>query len=108
MTSGRYFNDKFAGYFITHRIPWYFKSFGKNTSSFDFVYKGIVGDMKNPEYHQFDFSPLDHLYQEVGLEYNNFLSSRFNLGFFYRVGHYATNNFKDNFAVQLKFKFLEF
>ena len=108
MTSGKYFNDKFGGYFLTHRIPWYFKSFGKNTSSFDFVYKGIIGDMKNPEYHQFDFSPLNHLYQEVGLEYNNFLSSRFNLGFFYRVGYYATNNFKDNFAVQLKFKFLEF
>ncbi|WP_333851831.1 DUF5686 family protein [Epilithonimonas sp.] len=108
MTAGKYFNDKFAGYFITHRIPWYFKSFGKNTSSFDFIYKGVIGNMKNPEYHQFDFSPLDHLYQEVGLEYNNFLSSRFNLGFFYRVGHYANNNFKDNFAVQLKLKLLEF
>jgi len=108
MTSGRYFNDKLAGYFITHRIPWYFKSFGKNTSSFDFIYKGVIGNMKNPEYHQFDFSPLDHLYQEVGFEYNNFLSSRFNLGFFYRVGHYSTNNFKDNFGFQLKFKLLEF
>lgn len=108
MTAGKYFNDKFAGYFITHRIPWYFKSFGKNTSSFDFIYKGVIGNMKNPEYHQFEFSPLDHLYQEVGLEYNNFLSSRFNLGFFYRVGHYANNNFKDNFAVQLKLKLLEF
>ncbi len=108
MTSGRYFNDKFAGYFITHRIPWYFKSFGKNTSSFDFIYKGVIGDMKNPEYHQFDFSPLNHLYQEVGLEYNNFLSSRFNLGLFYRVGYYSTSNFKDNFAIQLKLKLLEF
>ncbi|WP_027382729.1 hypothetical protein [Epilithonimonas caeni] len=109
MTAGKYFNDKFAGYYITHRIPWYFKSFGKNTSSFDFIYRGVVGDMKHPEYHQIEnFSPLDHLYQEVGFEYNNFLSSRFNLGLFYRVGYYATSNFKDNFGVQLKLKLLEF
>ncbi|TDX87221.1 hypothetical protein B0I22_1407 [Epilithonimonas xixisoli] len=109
MTAGKYFNDKFAGYYISHRIPWYFKSLGKNTSNFDVIYRGVIGNMKNPEYHQFEgFSPLDHLYQEVGLEYINFLSSRLNLGLFYRVGHYSTNDFKDNFGFQLKFKFLEF
>ncbi len=109
MTAGKYFNDKFAGYYITHRIPWYFKSFGKSTSSFDFIYRGVIGDMKHPEYHQIEnFSPLNHLYQEIGFEYNNFLSSRFNLGLFYRVGYYATSNFKDNFGVQLKLKLLEF
>lgn len=109
MTAGKYFNDKFVGYSFSHRIPWYFKSFGKNTSSFDVIYKGIIGNMKRPEYHQFEnFSPLDHLYQEVGFEYNNFLSSSFNLGLFYRVGYYMTNNFKDNFAIQLKFKILDF
>ena len=86
-----------------------FQEFWENTSSFDVIYRGVIGGMKHPEYHQFEgFSPLDHLYQEVGLEYNNFLSSRFNLGLFYRVGHYSTSNFKDNFGVQLKLKFLEF
>ncbi len=65
--------------------------------------------MKNPEYHVVEnFSPLNHLYLEIGFEYNNFLSSRFNLAFFYRVGYYATSNFKDNFGVQLKLKLLEF
>lgn len=108
MTSGKYFNDQFAGYYFTHRIPWYFKSIGKNTSSFDVVYKGIIGNMKNPEYHKFEFSPLDHLYQEIGLENNNFLSSKFNLGLFYRVGYYSTNKFADNFAIQLKLKVLGF
>ncbi|WP_379964713.1 hypothetical protein [Epilithonimonas sp. UC225_85] len=109
MTSGKYFNDKFAGYYVSHQIPWYFKSFGKNTSSFNIIYRGIAGDLKNPEYHVVEnFSPLDHLYQEVGFEYNNFLSSRFNLAFFYRVGYYNTSNFKDNFGVQLKLKLLEF
>lgn len=109
MTSAKYFSDKFVGYYVSHRIPWYFKSFGKNTSSFDVIYRSIVGDLKNPEYHQLeDLSPLDHLYQEIGFEYNNFLSTRFNLAFFYRVGYYNTNNFKDNFGVQLKLKLLEF
>ncbi|MCX8525865.1 DUF5686 family protein [Chryseobacterium formosus] len=108
MEGGKYFNDRFAGTYLTHRLPWYFKSFGKNVSSFDFIYRGVIGDMKNPEYHQFEFEKLDHLYNEVGLEWNNFLSSQFNLGFFYRVGHYNTSSFKDNFAIQFKLKLLGF
>ncbi|SKB60294.1 hypothetical protein SAMN05660477_00158 [Soonwooa buanensis] len=108
MEAGKYFNDKFMGYYFTHRIPWYFKSFGRNTSSFDLVYKGTIGDMKNMGQHQFNYNKLDHLYQEVGLEYNNFLSTGFNLGLFYRVGHYSTNKFSENFAIQLKLKFLGF
>ena len=108
MEAGRYYNDRFAGFYFTHRIPWYFKSFGQNTSSFDLVYRGIIGNMKHPEFHHFHFNKLDHFYQETGFEWNNFLSSSFNLGFFYRVGYYKTANFKENFAVQLKFKFLEF
>lgn len=108
MQGGKYYADQFVGYYFTHRIPWYFRTFGKTTSSIDLVYKGIVGDMKNPEYHQFEFEVLNHFYQEIGLEANNFLGTPFNLGFFYRVGHYATGNFKDNFGIQLKLKFLGF
>jgi hypothetical protein len=108
MESGKYFNDKFAGFYITHRIPWYFRTFGKTTSSFDVIYRGVSGDMKNPEPHNFEFSKLDHLYQEVGFEVNHFLGTPFNLGFFYRVGYYATDAFKENFAVQLKLNVLGF
>jgi len=108
MEGGRYFSDKFVGTYITHRIPWYFKSFGKNVSSFDFIYRGIIGNMKNPEDHQFQFEKLNHLYNEVGLEWNNFLSSQFNLGFFYRLGYYNTPSFKNNFAIQFKLKLLGF
>lgn len=108
MESGKYYNDKFVGYYLTHRIPWYFKTFGRNTSSFDLVYRGISGDMKNPEVHHFEFQKLNHLYQEIGLESNNFLGTPFNLGFFYRVGHYSTPSFKENFAIQLKLNFLGF
>lgn len=108
LEGGKYYNDRFVAYYFTHKLPWYFKSFGQNISSFDFVLRGTIGNMKHPEYHQFKFKPLDHLYQEVGLEWNNFLSTYFNLGLFYRVGYYTTPNFKQNFAVQFKLKLLEF
>ena len=58
--------------------------------------------------HQFEFKKIDHLYQEIGLDWENFLSTRFNLGFFYRVGYYHTDKFSDNFGVQLKLKDLGF
>ena len=108
LEGGKYYNDKFVAYYFTHKLPLYFKSFGHNISSFDFVLRGTIGNMKHPEYHEFRFKKLDHLYQEVGLEWNNFLSSYFNLGLFYRVGYYATPHFKENFAIQFKLKFLEF
>ena len=108
MEGGKYYTDKFVGYYFTHRIPYYFSTFGKKISSFDMVYRGITGNMKNTEIHQFEFQKLNHFYQEIGLEANNFLGSPFNLGFFYRVGYYATPIFKENFAIQLKLNFLGF
>jgi hypothetical protein len=108
LEGGKFYNDRFVAYYLTHKLPWYFKSIGQNVSSFDFVLRGTIGDMKHPEYHDFRFRKLDHLYQEVGLEWNNFLSSYFNLGVFYRVGYYTTYSFKQNFAVQFKLKLLEF
>lgn len=108
LEGGKYYNDKFVAYYFTHKVPFYFRSFGQNISSFDFVLRGTIGNMDHPEYHQFRFRPLNHLYQEVGLEWNNFLSSYFNLGLFYRVGYYTTPNFMQNFAVQFKLKLLEF
>ncbi|WP_394660674.1 hypothetical protein [uncultured Chryseobacterium sp.] len=108
LEGGKYYNDRFVAYYFTHKLPWYFKSFGQNISSFDFVLRGTIGDMEDAEYHQFKFRPLNHLYQEVGLEWNNFLSTYFNLGLFYRVGYYTTHHFKQNFAVQFKLKLLEF
>lgn len=108
LEGGKFYNDKFIAYYFTHQLPWYFKSIGQNVSSFDLVLRGTIGDMKHPEYHDFKFKKLNHLYQEVGLEWNNFLSSYFNLGVFYRVGYYTTRNFKQNFAFQFKLKLLEF
>lgn len=109
MNAKDYYNDKFVGIYLGQRLPWYFKSFGRNTSSFDLVYKGIIGDMTHPEYHTgINFTPLNKLYSEVGVEWNNFLSTKFNFGFFYRVGPYQTQSFKENFALQLKLSLLKF
>ncbi|MCE3075891.1 DUF5686 family protein [Chryseobacterium gwangjuense] len=108
LEGGKYYNDKFVAYYLTHKLPWYFKSFGQNISSFDLVLRGTIGDMAHPEYHDFRYKTLNRLYQEVGLEWSNFLSSYFNLGLFYRVGYYTTSNFKQNFAIQFKLKLLEF
>lgn len=108
LEGGKYYNDRFLAYYFTHQLPWYFKSFGQNVSSVDLVLRGTIGDMKRPQNHQFEFQKLDKLYQEVGLEWNNFLSSYFNLGLFYRVGYYTTGNFKENFALQFKLKLLHF
>ncbi|WP_312079151.1 hypothetical protein [Chryseobacterium sp.] len=108
LEGGKYYNDRFVAYYFTHQLPWYFKSFGQNVSSVDLVLRGTIGAMKRPQNHQFEFQQLDKLYQEVGLEWNNFLSSYFNLGLFYRVGYYTTENFKENFALQFKLKLLEF
>lgn len=108
LEGGKFYNDKFIAYYFTHQLPWYFKSIGQNVSSFNVVLRGTIGDMQHPEYHDFRFKKLDHLYQEAGIEWNNFLSSYFNLGLFYRVGYYTTKNFKQNFAIQFKLKLLEF
>jgi hypothetical protein len=45
LEGGKYYNDKFVAYYLTHKLPWYFKSFGQNISSFDFVLRGTIGNM---------------------------------------------------------------
>ena len=108
MKGGKYYNDEFAGQYLSHSIPWKFRTIGKGYSNFNVLYRSIIGNMKDPQFHDLEFQKLDHLYQEVGVEVENFLSTRFNLGFFYRVGHYRTEKFSDNFAIQFKLKLLGF
>lgn len=108
MPSAKYFNDRFVGYYLTHRLPWNFRFLGKKSSSIDILYKGIIGDFKNMNDHQFEFEKLDRLYQEIGFEYNNIFNTGFNLGFFYRIGHYAHPKFIDNIGFQIKLQMLGF
>lgn len=108
MPSGRFYNDRFLGFYLRHRIPWSFRGLLGEVSAINAIYKGVIGDFKHPEYHQLLFGPTQRWYQEVGVEWDSFLTSFVNLGFFYRVGFYNTRKFQDNFAVQLRVKLLQF
>ncbi|MBL7878375.1 MAG: hypothetical protein JNN23_00730, partial [Chryseobacterium gambrini] len=45
-------------------------------------------------------------YQEAGVIWNRFLGRNFGVGFSYRLGYYQTSEFKDNFAIKLRFNLL--
>ncbi|MFC6268492.1 DUF5686 family protein [Frigoriflavimonas asaccharolytica] len=108
MKGGQYYNSEFVGQYFAHQIPWFFRTNGKRISSFSVIHRSIIGNMEDMQDHQFEFKKIDHLYQEIGLDWEHFLSSRFNLGLFYRVGYYQTPKFSDNIGIQLKLKVLGF
>lgn len=108
LPGGEFYTDRFAGVYLSHELPWYFRFIGKSTSSIDVVYRGNIGNLKNNKGYHYPIKTLDRLYQEIGLEWNKVFSSPFNLGFFYRVGYYNTPSFMNNFGVQLKLDLLKF
>lgn len=108
MRGGYFYADKFFGTFIQHTLPWHFKSFGQQTSSIALLHRGEIGNLKNLQDHKGEFGTIDHYYQEVGLQWNNFLSSWFNLAVFYKVGYYSAPEWKNNLGIQLKFRIFGF
>ena len=110
MGSTRFYNDKFVGWYLVHTLPFHFRTIklGRNPEGINVLHKGIIGDFKNPEYHKMSFEKLNHLYQEAGVEWNNFLGTSFNLGVFYRIGYYQTDNFYDNVGFQIRWNLFQF
>lgn len=106
MPSGTFFADRFVGFKISQYLPFRFKTIGSRYSNLEVEYQSAIGDFKNRGDHQFDFQVLDHYYQEVGIIWNRFLGRNFGVGFSYRLGHYQTSEFKDNFGIKLRFNFL--
>ncbi|MFC3161270.1 hypothetical protein SAMN05443633_101342 [Chryseobacterium arachidis] len=106
MPSGTFFADKFVAFKVSQNLPFRFKTFGTRYSNIELEYQAAVGNMKNREDHQFQFQVLDHFYQEVGFIWNRFLGTGFGVGFSYRLGHYQTSEFKDNFGIKLRFNLL--
>ncbi|WP_312345695.1 DUF5686 family protein [Chryseobacterium binzhouense] len=106
MPSGTFFADKFVAFKVSQYLPFRFRTLGKRYSNIELEYQAAIGDFKNRGDHQFDFIPLDHYYQEVGLIWNRFLGRNFGVGFSYRLGHYQTSEFKENFGVKLRFNVL--
>ncbi|MCX8523097.1 hypothetical protein OF897_04070 [Chryseobacterium formosus] len=106
MPSGTFFADKFVAFKVSQYLPFRFKTIGSRYSNIELEYQAAIGDFKNRGDHQFDFQVLDHYYQEVGLIWNRFLGRNFGVGFSYRLGHYQTSQFKDNFGIKLRFNVL--
>ena len=102
MPSGTFYADKFVAFQVSQLLPIRFKTIGKGYSSLQLEYQTAVGNFKNPEDHQFNFTPLNHNYQEVGLIWNRFLGTGLDVGFSYRLGYYQTSEFKNNFGIQIK------
>lgn len=107
MPSGTFFADKFVAFQFSQDLPFRFKTLGSRYSNIELEYQSAIGDFKNSTDHQFDFRVLDHYYQEVGIIWNRFLGRNFGVGFSYRLGHYRTSEFKENFGIKLKFNFLD-
>ena len=102
MPSGTFFADKFVAFRVSQKLPLRFRTLGKRYSTIELEYQSAIGAFKNRTDHQFEFRALDHYYQEVGLVWNRFLGRNFGVGFSYRLGHYQTPEFKDNFGIKLK------
>lgn len=102
MPSGTFFADRFVGFQVSQSLPFRFKTIGNRFSTIELKYQSAIGDFKNREDHHFNFQVLDHYYQEVGIMWNNFLGRSLGVGFSYRLGHYQTSQFKDNFGLQLR------
>lgn len=102
MPSGSFYADKFAAFQVSQLFPFRFRTIGKRFSSIQLEYQSAVGNFKNPENHHFNFTILNHNYQEVGIIWNQFLGTGIGVGFSYRLGYYQTSEFKDNFGLQIK------
>ncbi len=102
MFFGEFFSDRLATLQIKHRIEPV-----KITSWFKpevvFITRYAIGGVSNIENHQgVNFTSLEDLYQESGLEINK-LFAGFGLSFAYRYGAYHLPKFDDNLSFKFTF-----
>jgi len=71
----------------------------------EFIYRGLIGDMKNPgDHHYTHFQVPNQYYQEAGLEFNQLVYGVLGIGTYYRFGGYAHDTFDENFFLKLTLK----
>lgn len=103
MRPGSFYADEFLQFQISHKFAG-FKLLGKEVFP-DFIYRGLVGDIKNNEDHQkIDFQAPTKFYQEAGLEFNQLFLRMVGIGAYYRFGAYHLPSFDQNFFVKLTLK----
>lgn len=108
MPSGTYYADRFLALQVSQLLPFQFKTLGKRFSTLQLEYQSAIGGFRNPQDHQFGFKVLNRYYHETGLLWNKFLGTNLDVGFSYRLGHYQTSEFKNNFGIQLRLSSFRF
>ena len=100
MRPGEFYSDRFVSFQLKHIFAGV--KVGNKIILPQFVYRGVLGDMKDKADHQnLEFKTLNHYYHETGIEVNNLIFKTFGLGAFYRLGAYSEEKFKDNFYLKL-------
>lgn len=103
MLPGEFYSDKYFMFHLSHKIAG-FKFLNREVFP-EFIYRGLIGDMKNPSNHQnISFQTPDKYYQEAGLEFNQLIYGVFGIGTYYRFGTYAHDTFDQNFFLKLTLK----
>lgn len=103
MIPGEFYSDRYFSFQINHKIAGF--RFFNNEVFPEFIYRGLIGDMKNPEDHQsIVFQTPDKYYQEAGIEFNQMFWGIFGVGTYYRFGTYTHPTFDQNFFLKLTMK----
>lgn len=103
MVPGEFYSDRYFSFQINHKIAGF--RFFNNEVFPEFIYRGLIGDMKNPEDHQsIVFQTPDKYYQEAGIEFNQMFWGIFGVGTYYRFGTYTHPTFDQNFFLKLTMK----
>lgn len=101
MGEREFFSDRFASIQIKQYFPTF--ELWKKPIFTNLVYRGMVGNLDDPEKHSLYFNTLENYYQEAGVEVNN-LFLIFGLGSYYRFGAYHLKDQGKNFSVKLTAK----
>ena len=107
MVPGEFYSDRYFSFNIAHKIAGF--KFLKQEVFPEFIYRGLIGDMKNPgDHHNITFQTAEKYYQEAGIEFNQLIYGIFGIGTYYRFGTYAHESFDQNFFLKLTLKFTFF
>lgn len=103
MLPGEFYSDKYFSFQVGHKFAGF--KFMKREVFPEFIYRGLIGDMKNKDEHQFiNFQTPDKYYQEAGIEFNQLIYGIFGVGTYYRFGAYGHDTFDQNFFLKLTLK----
>lgn len=103
MRPGEFYSDKHFMFNISHKFAGF--RFLKKEIFPEFIYRGLIGDLKSPQDHKnYNFSIPNKYYQETGLELNQLFMGVFGIGAYYRFGTYAYDAFDQNFFLKLTLK----